>query len=305
MYRNILVGYDGREAGRDALALAASLRAPDGVVVAACVYPGFGRVHSESVETLLADAASKAVAEARAHADGGDWLQLRTVPGHSPAHGLHVFSEEVEADLVVVGSSDRAERGRVHAGSTGERLLNGSPCPVAIAPEGFAARGGSPRVIGVAYDGSEGAEIALTEAKALAAEFEAALQLITAVPPIELYWSAEAFAGTVASGDTIREQRRNGFRHTLEEAAERLPAEARVATVLLDGRPATVIAEEAEKGIHLLVMGSRNYGPIRRVMAGSTAIELMRLAPCPVLVIPRGAAAPSVASAEAGAVTTA
>ena len=266
MYRKILVGYDGREAGRDALALAASLRAPDGAVVAACVYPGFGRVRSESVETLLADAASQTVAEAHAQADGGDWLQLRTVPGHSPAHGLHVFSEEIEADLVVVGSSNRAERGRVQAGSTGERLLNGSPCPVAIAPAGYAAQAGSPRVIGVAYDGSEGSETALLEAAALAAEFEASVKLITAVPPIELYWSAEAFAGTIASGDTIREQRRNGFRHMLEEAAERLPAEARAATVLQDGRPGTVIAEEAEKGIHLLVIGSRSYGPIRRVM---------------------------------------
>jgi nucleotide-binding universal stress UspA family protein len=303
MYRRILVGYDGREAGRDALALASSLRAPDGVVVAACVYPG--HVGGDSVETLLADAASQTVAEAHAQADGGDWLQLRAVPGHSPAHGLHVFSEEVEADLVVVGSSNRAEHGRVRAGSTGERLLNGSSCPVAIAPEGFAARGGSPRVIGVAYDGSEGSELALVEAAALAAEFGASLKLITVVPPLQLHWSAEAFAGTMASGDTIREERRNGFRHMLEEAAERLPAEARVATVLLDGRPATVIADEAEKGIHLLVMGSRNYGPIRRVMAGSTAIELMRLAPCPVLVIPRGAAAPSAESAKAGAATTA
>jgi nucleotide-binding universal stress UspA family protein len=305
MYRKILVGYDGREAGRDALALSIALRASDGVVFAVCVYPGFGRVRSESVETLLADAASQTVAEAHAQADGGDWLQLRTVPGHSPAHGLHVFSEEVEADLIVVGSSHRGEHGRVLAGTTGERLLNGSPCPVAIAPKGFSAQADSPRVIGVAYDGSESSETALREAAALADEFEAALKLITVVPPIELHWSAEAFAGGIASGDTIREQRRNGFRHMLEEAAERVPAEARAATVLRDGRPATVIADEAEKGIHLLVMGSRNYGPIRRVMAGSTAIELMRLAPCPVLVVPRGASAPSAEAAEDGAATAA
>ena len=52
-----------------------------------------------------------------------------------------------------------------------------------------------------------------------------------------------------------------------------------------------MLADEAEKGLHLLLMGSRSYGPIRRVMVGSTAIELMRVAPCPVIVIPRGAAA--------------
>lgn len=86
MYRKIVVGYDGANQGRDALALAQTLRAAD------C-----------------------------------DWLELHPVPGDSPAHGLHVFSERVEADLVVVGSSHRAHHGRVHAGSRGERLLNGRP----------------------------------------------------------------------------------------------------------------------------------------------------------------------------------
>jgi nucleotide-binding universal stress UspA family protein len=301
MYRKILVGYDGREASRDALALAAVLRAADGVVIAACVYPVTG--HADN-ERLVADAAEQTLAEARMQIDGR-WLECTRVPGQSPAHGLHVLSEKVDADLVVVGSSHRAEHGRVQTGSTGERLLNGSPCPVAVAPMGFAARAGRPRVIGVAYDGSESSETALLEAMALAAEFDATLKLITVVPPLELYWSGEAFAGGIASGDTIREQRRNGFRHMLEEAAERVPAEARAATVLRDGRPASVIADEAEKGIHLLVMGSRNYGPIRRVMAGSTAIELMRLCPCPVLVIPRGASAPSTEAAENGAATAA
>jgi nucleotide-binding universal stress UspA family protein len=300
MYRKILVGYDGHDSGRDALALAASLRAPHGVVIAACVYPVTGHATNE---TLLADAASQTVATAHAQADGGDWLELRAAPGYSPAQGLHVLSEEVESDLVIVGSSGSAERGRVRAGRTGERLLNGSPCPVAVAPRGFAANAGSPRVIGVAYDGSESAEIALQEAIALSAEFDAALKVITVVPPFQNPWSATAFAAP--GGENILEQRRNGFRQMLEEAAARAPAEARAATVLRDGNPADVIADEAEKGIHLLVLGSRNYGPIRRVMVGSTAIELMRLAPCPVLVLPRGVSAPSAATAEFGATTTA
>jgi nucleotide-binding universal stress UspA family protein len=89
------------------------------------------------------------------------------------------------------------------------------------------------------------------------------------------------------------------------EAAESLPAEARAATTLLAGRPATLIAEEAEKGIHLLIMGSRSYGPIRRVMVGSTAIEIMRLAPCPVMVIPRGAVSSRAEAPAAGAASAA
>ena len=288
MYRTILVGYDGTEGGRDALALARTLRAPDGAVIVACVHPTSGRAADKRLDTLLADAAAQTLIAARTQVHE-DWLDFRTTPGHSPAHGLHVLSEEVAADLVVVGSSRQAERGRIHAGSTGERLLNGSPCPVAVAPLGYAGTADTPRVIAIAYDGSAESQAALTEATVLATEFEAALRLIMAVPPLELRWSATAFAG--AAGDDIRQQRHEVFRQQLAEAGQSLPPETRAATTLVAGRPSEVIADEAEKGVHLLVMGSRSYGPIRRVMVGSTAIALMRVAPCPVIVIPRGAAA--------------
>lgn len=302
MYRTILVGYDGTEGGRDALALARTLRAPDGAVIVACVHPTSGRAADERLYTLLADAAAQTLAAARTQVHE-DWLEFRTTSGHSPAHGLHVLSEELAADLVVVGSSNRAERGRVQAGSTGERLLNGSPCPVAVAPQGFAAEADTPRVIGVAYDGSEESRAALTEAAELALEFEATLRVVMAVPPLELRWSAAAFAG--ATGDEIRQQRHESFRQQLAEAAESLPSETRAATALVAGRPSEVLVDEAEKGIHVLVMGSRSYGPIRRVMVGSTAIEIMRVAPCPVIVIPRGAAVPHGEEAAAEATTAA
>ena len=302
MYRTILVGYDGTEGGRDALALARTLRAADGTVIVACVYPGRSRAADERVETLLADAAAQTLAEARAQVHE-DWLEFRTAPGHSPAHGLHLLSEELDVDLVVVGSSNRADRGRVAAGSTGERLLNGSPCPVAVAQAGFEAEGGTPRVIGVAYDGSDEARSALTEATSLALYLEATLRLIMAVPPLELGWSTAAFAGV--AGDDIRRQRHEAFRLRLAEAAESLPSETRAATTLAAGPASDVIADEAEKGVHLLVMGSRSYGPIRRVMVGSTAIEMMRRAHCPVMVIPRGVASPRGGPTAAEATTAA
>ena len=288
MYRRILVGYDGSGGGRDALALARMLRAPDGTVIVACVHPASVQNADKRLETLLADAAAQIVAGARMQVHEG-WLEFRTTPGQSPAHGLHVLSEKVGADLVVVGSSTQSEPGRVRAGSTGERLLNGSPCPVAVVPQGFAGESDPPRVIGVAYDGSEEARAALTVGSALAIEFEATVRLIMAIPPLELRWSAAALAG--AAGDEIRQQRHEAFRQQLAEAADALPADARAATTLVAGRPSEVIADEADKGVHLLVMGSRSYGPIRRVMVGSTAIEMMRAAPCPVIVMPRGTGA--------------
>jgi nucleotide-binding universal stress UspA family protein len=42
VYRKIVVGYDESERAKDALSLAALLRAEDGVVIAGCVLSGHG-----------------------------------------------------------------------------------------------------------------------------------------------------------------------------------------------------------------------------------------------------------------------
>jgi nucleotide-binding universal stress UspA family protein len=42
-------------------------------------------------------------------------------------------------------------------------------------------------------------------------------------------------------------------------------------------------------GLDLLVVGARAYGPVRRLVLGSTSTKLARYAACPLLVTPRGA----------------
>jgi hypothetical protein len=42
--------------------------------------------------------------------------------------------------------------------------------------------------------------------------------------------------------------------------------------------------------VDLIVLGSRAWGPVRRLMLGSVSARLTRAAHCPVLVLPRGAA---------------
>jgi nucleotide-binding universal stress UspA family protein len=43
-----------------------------------------------------------------------------------------------------------------------------------------------------------------------------------------------------------------------------------------------------ERGVDLLVCGSRGYGPVRRVLLGTVSAALVRQASLPVLVVPRG-----------------
>jgi len=94
-------------------------------------------------------------------------------------------------------------------------------------------------------------------------------------------------------------------RYTLDtalDAAERDIARPGrwVDRILLDGRPATAIVDEAEAfGADLVVVGSRGHGPIQSMVLGSVSAEVVDHAPCPVLVV-RDAPFTSVVVAEDG-----
>lgn len=58
------------------------------------------------------------------------------------------------------------------------------------------------------------------------------------------------------------------------------------------GAPAKRLAAVAEEeDAELIVVGSRGRGALRAAMLGSVSTELIAIAPCPVLVVPPGAAA--------------
>jgi nucleotide-binding universal stress UspA family protein len=77
-------------------------------------------------------------------------------------------------------------------------------------------------------------------------------------------------------------------------AEDELDAALRGVDVEIGGRVVTgrTVDELADLSAHvdLLVVGSRGWGPVRRILVGSTAAHLMREAHCPVIVLPRGAA---------------
>ncbi|MBX5442753.1 MAG: universal stress protein, partial [Solirubrobacteraceae bacterium] len=56
---------------------------------------------------------------------------------------------------------------------------------------------------------------------------------------------------------------------------------------VLEGRPAEALAARSAE-LDVLVVGSRGWGPVRRLLLGSTSERLVREAVGPVLVVPRG-----------------
>jgi len=285
MFKTIVVGVDGRDGGRDALALAGSLQrvfASD--LVAVHVFPVdyyLGRGANGAYEEAMHERAAKTVRD-DVQRSGVTALAV-TVADGSPAHALQRAASGHDADLIVVGSAHHGRVGRVLAGDVTAGTLHGAACPVLVAPHGQREYGRALQTIGVGFDGSPESRAALELAHEIATAIGAHLRIIdVAMPP----GPSEPFAAYRPDWAEHVQIRR-------EEAEERLAAVLAelgdIATGDLPfGDPARQLAYAA-KDLDLLVTGSRGYGPIRRLMLGSTSSKLVHEAPCPVLVLTRSA----------------
>lgn len=295
MYRKIVVGYEAGEQGEDALALARLLAEGTGAeLLVANVYmrESYGDLVDDRVDAHLREQAERRIATALS--DFGEGVVARgvAVPGTSPAQGLHHLAESEEADMVVVGATARGPVGRTLVGSTTERLLQGAPCAVAAAPRGYRERSGSLRLVGVAFAASPESEAALRAAEALAQTLGASLHVFSAVEPPQLKRAAYGDY-SLPPGFTysdIEQAFDERIRGAFDRAVESLPRELNPEGTLLFGDPAEELSRRArEESVDLLVTGSRGYGPLGRVLVGGVSSALMRSAPCPLLVVPRGA----------------
>jgi nucleotide-binding universal stress UspA family protein len=278
----IVVGYDGRLEGRDAVTLGAVLaRATDEPLLVASVY---GRPESAfgSTEAELRAAAERTAEEGAAAAPPDLAVGHVAVAGRSAAQGLHEFAEDQRPTAMVVGSSHRGPLGRVIAGRVASRLFSGAPCPVAVAPRGFARRPDVRlRSIGVGFDDSPESWNAIQRAAALGVRCGATLRVIHALQPV--------VAPPMAPEESERLTRelRVGRELALNRAAASVSTDVHAQTALLVGDPVGVLESEASHGLDLLVLGARGYGPLRRVLLGSVSTEVVCHSPCPVLVVPR------------------
>jgi nucleotide-binding universal stress UspA family protein len=276
MFENVLVGVDGRSGGRDAVALAAQLLAPHGRVTLAHVLQGeLNPVHAITPKLVGAEHTSSTQLLERERAAGGVEAELLSIVALSPGRALHEQAERQGADLLVVGSCSRGAFGRATLGDDTRGALDGAPCAVAIAARGFAENPAAIARIGVAYNGSLESEAALAAARTLAGARNASIRALEVVSlPI---YGVGLFSIPIV--DSINE--------VLEEANLRLSSlqgvQAHAIYGLVAGEELAAFGNELD----LLIVGSRSYGPVKRLVLGSTSDYLERHARCSLLVLPR------------------
>jgi nucleotide-binding universal stress UspA family protein len=183
--------------------------------------------------------------------------EIRTeqgVPGQTIAEigGTH--------DLIVMGKrGEHARWGRELLGLTTESVVRRSDTPVLLAEK-------ESRPLNkmlVMYDGSHPANRALKIAANIAAHVVAGITIFTA-------------------NDDLKEGAR-----VRDEAIRYLEAQALNVDFVLQAGPAEDVLEYLEKDpVDLLVVGTRGYSALRRLILGSTAEYLMRSTTLPLLLVP-------------------
>jgi nucleotide-binding universal stress UspA family protein len=281
MFKTIVVGVDGREGGRDALALAKRVEdLAGGELVAVHISPyepfpmpdmrlDVEAIGSEEAAALFRDQMLQAGIEARA------LVAAET----SPARGLHRVADALGADLVVVGGSHRGPIGRVVAGDTVRAVLHGAARPVLVAPHGT----------------PESAAALAWAGRFAQAAGGTVRVLCVAEPP-------QGFSPSISYGINWVALAPDGRDHAEELVAQAVAALHGATGEAVVGHAFEELERLSEE-VDLLVLGSRGYGPVRRTLLGSTSDRVIHHAACPVVVIPRGAEvqpdAESAAPAEA------
>jgi nucleotide-binding universal stress UspA family protein len=215
--------------------------------------------------------------------------ELLSVVSIDPGRGLHQQADEQHADLLVVGSCHRGAFGRAMLGDDTRAALNGAPCAVAVASRGFAEHPAPIARVGVAYNASPESAAALAAARELAAPTRARIHVLEVV-------SIPTYAYTGLVPPAIGE----GIDIVLEEANGRIKELPDVEGSAVYGLAGEELAAFGDR-VDILVVGSRGYGPVRRLVLGSTTDYLERHARCSLLVLTRAAASPGGGSKATGA----
>ncbi|WP_242911123.1 universal stress protein [Actinomadura terrae] len=305
----VLVGYAPDDRGDDALALASRfVRAAGASLTVAHVHPpgwrtrGPGSVDAEWVAYLRerADAALDRAVDHLYPLSLRDGVTRRVHAHRGSGRGLIEIARDTGAGLIVIGSAPRGRRGRIAIGSTADQLLHGSPVPVLLAPRGYAEEA-PPRFerLTIAYWRHRDAGGPLASAAGLARLLGLPIRLLTLVlrPP--------GLAGRFRDAGDLMARQLAQAEESLAQAAALFTddpdapggvsgagtlGEADVETEAVVGTGVTAALGSCDMlPGEVLACLSSNDGPLRKVFLGEGSGKIVRAAPCPVLVLPRGA----------------
>lgn len=200
-------------------------------------------------------------------------------------------ARELKAGLIVVATHGYTGYKRMFVGSTAERVVQHSPCPVLVVRQRIDHWNGSsdPRTrtgfrltkILVPTDFSKCSQAAFEYGLQLARDFGAELRLVHVINP-----HAYPFGDKYAALDPAELLRQTNYAAQKQMRSMAVKAKARYSGRVLHGSPAMEICNAANEDINLVVISTHGRTGLGHILIGSVAQHVVRYAHCPVLVIP-------------------
>lgn len=289
----VVVGYPPRRTSPGVLELATTIaRARNEPLLVVTVVPprwnvpSMARVDSEFAQWAAAQgrAAQDEATASLAALPAPVAVEFRSIADRSAAGALARIADEIDASVIVVGSSEDGKRGRIELGSTSDRLVHSSRESIAVAPRGYAVPPEGFTRITCAIAGHASDADLVRSATALAASAGIPLRLATfavrldTMYPPEVGFDAEddvALALAEQAGECVASLRADGV----------VAPDVEAVVGVGNGWRAAVKSVAWDDG-ELLVIGTNPRGSLARVFLGSSATKIVRHSPVPVLVTP-------------------
>ena len=208
------------------------------------------------------------------------------VRGFSAGSVILDYANEHDIDLIVMGTHGRRGPARMFIGSVAEEVVRQASCPVLTlhVSETSGAIETIDRIL-VPVDFSDHSAQAVAYAKEIAAVTGARLQVLHAIEePIYPYFYAPA--GEFGPAHHLTELSERTDEALVKLISDTPGPDVRYDKFVISGNPGVEISKFAqENASDLIVIATHGLTGLERMLLGSTAEKVVRLAGCPVLAV--------------------
>ena len=200
-------------------------------------------------------------------------------------------AQDLKADLVVMATHGYTGYKRMFLGSTAERVVQHSPCPVLVVRHHLSRSNGAADLrthtgfelttILVPTDFSESSQVAFEYGRQLARDFNAELRLVHVINPHAYPFGDQYLA--LDPAQLLQETKDAAQRRMRSMAVKDNP---QYSVQVIYGSPAVEICNAANEDVDLIVISTHGRTGLGHLLIGSVTENVVRYAHCPVLVIP-------------------
>lgn len=242
----------------------------------------------DQANKLLVEDAQELVAREGGRLREDGWPGETMVRNGDPVDVILSVADEIDADVIVLGSHGTGIARRFLLGSVSDRVLEYARCSVLIVksksedgqPKAIAPGTNVPYRIMLAYDKSNVAHAALDICASLPLEDESEIRVVSVMPLITAYRQdiRQHINNIWLQKKQIMQDELNNAVRSLQWATSKVSTQLREADDVSD----EILTAAEEAGSDLIMFGCKDRGAIKNFLLGSVTRRMARYAECTV-----------------------